>query len=158
MVLKDIVSSINDNFFEIGGHSLLATQVTSRIRKDLQIEISLRSLFASPTISGIREEIALLEGKEGGNKVLAPAIVAEIRPERIPLSFAQQRLWFLDQLLPNQSLYNIPMALRLNLETMIPMPNKKHLKIKKESSKSLIQNILSTKGCLIQFLSNIIIL
>src|SRR4029079_13495471 len=100
---------IHDNFFELGGHSLLATQVISRIRKNLEAELPLRALFSTPTIAGIQEEVTLLRG----STILMPPIMAETRPERIPLSFAQQRLWFLDQLLPNQSLYNIPMASRL---------------------------------------------
>jgi amino acid adenylation domain-containing protein len=108
-VLRIEKIGIYDNFFEIGGHSLLATQVISRIRKDLEVELPLKTLFSAPTIAGISEGVEKLKG----TAVLIPAITAEIRPKRIPLSFAQQRLWFLDQLLPNQSLYNIPMALRL---------------------------------------------
>ncbi|NDB84454.1 MAG: non-ribosomal peptide synthetase, partial [Alphaproteobacteria bacterium] len=108
-VLRIEKIGIYDNFFEIGGHSLLATQVISRIRKDLEVELPLKTLFSAPTIAGISEGVERLKG----TAVVIPAITAEIRPKRIPLSFAQQRLWFLDQLLPNQSLYNIPMALRL---------------------------------------------
>ncbi|XWK89437.1 MAG: non-ribosomal peptide synthase/polyketide synthase [Phormidium sp.] len=102
---------INNNFFELGGHSLLATQLVSRIRQSLQVELPLRELFANPTIGELAQSISHL--KQQSLKFPAPPILP--RPENtvLPLSFAQQRLWFLDQFEPNSALYNIPLALRL---------------------------------------------
>src|SRR4029079_15305663 len=74
---------IHDDFFELGGHSLLATQVISRIRKNLSVELPLKTLFSSPTIAGIQGEVDLLKD----SPPLIPPIVATERPERIPLSF-----------------------------------------------------------------------
>ncbi|MBW8310054.1 MAG: amino acid adenylation domain-containing protein, partial [Candidatus Paracaedibacteraceae bacterium] len=102
---------IHDNFFKLGGHSLLATQVISRIRHTYNIDIPLRALFEHPTIVGLSLVVDELQREQRVSQV--PPIVAKERPERIPLSFAQQRLWFLDQLLPDVALYNIPMALKL---------------------------------------------
>jgi len=102
---------IHDNFFELGGHSLLATQVISRIRRALQMEIPLRALFETPTVAGLAERIEEVRGQGQGLHTLP--MFATYPQERIPLSFAQQRLWFLDQYEPNSSVYNIPSALRL---------------------------------------------
>jgi amino acid adenylation domain-containing protein/non-ribosomal peptide synthase protein (TIGR01720 family) len=100
-----------DNFFELGGHSLIATQVISRIRDHLNIELPLRDLFQTPTVEKLAETIekALLQ-KDGVEPL---PIVVVPRVQDLPLSFAQQRLWFLDQLEPESSMYNIPMAFRL---------------------------------------------
>ncbi|MGB8690508.1 MAG: amino acid adenylation domain-containing protein [Microcoleus sp.] len=102
---------VSDNFFELGGHSLLATQVISRVRDTLAVELPLRSLFEAPTIAefALRVEIAL----KNGQSVLSEPLVPIPRSGDVPLSFAQQRLWFLDQLQPNSPFYNIPVALRL---------------------------------------------
>jgi amino acid adenylation domain-containing protein/non-ribosomal peptide synthase protein (TIGR01720 family) len=105
------VIGIHDNFFEIGGHSLLATQVISRIRTVLQVEIPLRSLFEAPTIAELAEHIeGLLRHDQG---IAMPPLVAIRRDGNLPLSFAQQRLWFLEQLDPGNFTYNIPLAVRL---------------------------------------------
>ncbi len=102
---------INDNFFDLGGHSLLATQVTSRIRELFHVEIALRQVFESPTVAGLAQgvEIALQETKG----LVAPAIQRVSREELLPLSYAQQRLWFIHQLDPASAAYNIPLAVRL---------------------------------------------
>jgi non-ribosomal peptide synthetase component F len=102
---------VRDNFFELGGHSLLATQVISRTRAAFQVEVALRSLFEAPTVAGLGEvvEAALLE--ESG--VVAPPLLRVPREAPLPLSFAQQRLLFLDQLEPGNASYNMPAALRL---------------------------------------------
>jgi amino acid adenylation domain-containing protein len=110
-VLKMSPIGIHDNFFKLGGHSLLATQVISRIRSVFERDIPLRVLFEEPTIARLGEKIEASLGEGKGS--LLPVITAGVRPDRIPLSFAQQRLWFIDQLLPNSSLYNIPIALRI---------------------------------------------
>ncbi|MGC2064077.1 MAG: amino acid adenylation domain-containing protein [Thermodesulfovibrionales bacterium] len=101
-----------DNFFELGGHSLLATQVISRLRNAFKIELPLRRLFESPTVAGMAEAVstALIANKQ---QPVLPMITVS-REGGLPLSFAQERLWFLDQLEPDSSAYNIPLVLRLN--------------------------------------------
>uniref|UniRef100_UPI00140CF66F non-ribosomal peptide synthetase n=1 Tax=Pseudomonas akapageensis TaxID=2609961 RepID=UPI00140CF66F len=103
---------LDDNFFELGGHSLLATQVISRIRQQLNIEVPLRSLFEAADLSGFAMAVAQLPAQVAA---LAP-LRAESRPQVLPLSAAQQRLWFLAQLEPSSSAYNIPAALQLQGE------------------------------------------
>ena len=99
-----------DNFFELGGHSLLATRLISRVRAVFQVEIPLRSLFDAPTVAGLA---AVIEEERGGAGLLAPPIVPVGRDRELPLSFAQQRLWFIDQLRPGESNYNLAMPLRI---------------------------------------------
>jgi amino acid adenylation domain-containing protein len=102
--------SVRDHFFELGGHSLLATQVMSRIRQAFEIEISLQKLFESPTIAGLASAIATHQ-KQGTEEYQAITRVAN--RESLPLSFAQQRLWFLEQLESNTAAYHIPLVLQL---------------------------------------------
>ncbi|MEP7013026.1 MAG: amino acid adenylation domain-containing protein [Acidobacteriota bacterium] len=100
-----------DHFFELGGHSLLATQVMSRLRSALGVELPLRDLFESPTLSGLAARVeTALRSRPGA---VAPPLVPLPRGASMPLSFAQQRLWFLDRLEPGTPLYNIPAALRI---------------------------------------------
>ncbi|WP_329571773.1 non-ribosomal peptide synthetase [Kitasatospora sp. NBC_01266] len=99
---------VHDNFFHLGGHSLLATQVTSRLRKALGVELPVRALFTGPTPAQLAAAIEGLESAEASR--ITPA-VRDGRP--LPLSFAQQRLWFLDQLDPGRAEYLIPFALRI---------------------------------------------
>ncbi|WP_017317669.1 non-ribosomal peptide synthetase [Mastigocladopsis repens] len=102
---------IHDNFFELGGHSLLAIRFLSQLREVLEVELPLRSLFESPTIAELAQKI---EAKiRAGQKLDAPIQPATQR-ENLPLSFAQQRLWFIDQLAPGNPGYNIPAAVRLH--------------------------------------------
>jgi amino acid adenylation domain-containing protein/non-ribosomal peptide synthase protein (TIGR01720 family) len=103
---------VQDNFFDLGGHSLLATQVVSRMREALQVEVPLRLIFEYPEISGLGEQVEVLRRQEEG--LQAEPIVAVERTEDMPLSFAEQRLWFLDQLQPNSPFYNIPEFIRIN--------------------------------------------
>jgi acyl carrier protein len=87
-----------DNFFDLGGHSLLATQVTSRIREALRVEVPLRKMFESPTVAELGKDVEqVMRGPAG---MRTPAIIHVDRSVPLPLSFAQQRLWFLDQLVP----------------------------------------------------------
>ncbi len=102
---------INHNFFELGGHSLLATQIISRVRRALRVDVPLRALFESPTVAGLAQHLAALRRVEAG---LEPTpILPGARGERLSLSFAQQRLWFLDQLEQSSATYNLPYAGRL---------------------------------------------
>lgn len=100
---------IHDNFFQLGGHSLLATQVVSRIREAFQMEIALRRMFEVPTVAGLAESVDASRGAG----LQAPPIVPVPRDGELPLSFAQQRLWFLGQLEPGSCVYNFPAAVRL---------------------------------------------
>lgn len=115
-VLRVEQIGINDDFFELGGHSLLATQVVARVNSEFQITVPLRVLFDSPTICGLGKQIeALQAGEAPSNPGLAlTKSHRATRDQQIPLSFAQQRLWFIDQLEPGSSLYNINRALRLH--------------------------------------------
>ncbi|WP_414561754.1 MULTISPECIES: amino acid adenylation domain-containing protein [unclassified Anabaena] len=102
---------VNVNFFEAGGHSLLATQVISRLQKAFAVELPLQYLFQYPTIAELSECIDQV--RQGDNSLKLPAIAPVDRTEKLPLSFAQQRLWFLDQLEGGSSTYNVPAALEL---------------------------------------------
>ncbi len=102
---------IDDNFFRLGGHSLLATQVMSRVRETFGVEVGLRVLFERPTVRGLGEIIE--EKLRGAEELEAPAVTRVSRDGDLVLSFAQQRLWFLDQLEPGSSFYHIPAAVRL---------------------------------------------
>ncbi len=103
---------IHDNFFELGGHSLLATQVVSRLRQTFSVELPLRALFEAPTVEGLAERIN--RAGEHVHTIAAPALQAVSREEKLPLSFAQQRLWFLQQLEPESTSYNLPLAVRFS--------------------------------------------
>lgn len=98
-----------DNFFELGGHSLLATQVISRVKNALGVEFPLRRLFENPTVSKMSTAITQIRH---ATAVAPPAIEPVPHNKPLPLSFAQERMWFLYQLAPNDSAYHIPVSLR----------------------------------------------
>jgi natural product biosynthesis luciferase-like monooxygenase protein/amino acid adenylation domain-containing protein len=107
--LKNVGTS--ENFFEIGGHSLLATQVVSRIRQVFSVELPLRAMFETPTVAHIAERV---ERMRGGEPSVAPQLVSVPHEGGAPLSYAQQRMWFLQQMEPRSVAYNVPFALRLD--------------------------------------------
>ncbi|HZI10034.1 MAG TPA: condensation domain-containing protein, partial [Myxococcus sp.] len=101
-----------DDFFALGGHSLLATQVVSRVRKTFDVELPLRALFEAPTLATLAPRVEEAQREREG--VRLPPLVPAPRTGALPLSFAQQRLWFLDRLQPGSAFYNIPFAMRLD--------------------------------------------
>ncbi len=103
--------SIEDNFFALGGHSLRATQLVSRLRDAFSVELPLAAVFETPVLKDLAKRLDSAR-QTGVQQTLQP-IERTSRDGNLPLSFAQQRLWFLDQLQPGGTFYNIPMGLRL---------------------------------------------
>jgi amino acid adenylation domain-containing protein len=101
-----------DNFFDLGGHSLVATRVVSRVREAFRIDLPVRKLFEAPTVSALAQEVDRAMRVDGGTR--RPPLVPAPRDRDLPLSFAQQRLWFLQQLEPESPAYSLPGALRLS--------------------------------------------
>ncbi|HEU4561131.1 MAG TPA: amino acid adenylation domain-containing protein, partial [Longimicrobium sp.] len=101
---------VTESFFELGGHSLLATRVVSRIREVFGVEVPLRALFERPTVAELAKTVE--DERRRGLPVLPPVVPAE-RTGALPLSFAQERLWFLDRLAPDSPFYNVPAVWRL---------------------------------------------
>ena len=110
-IWKDLLNieqaGINDNFFELGGHSLLAIRLISAIRREFNSEISIKDIFYYPTITELADLIL-----KGNSFSVLPPIKADDRPEHIPLSFSQERLWFIDRL-EGTVQYHIPAVFRL---------------------------------------------
>jgi acyl carrier protein len=102
---------VEDNFFELGGHSLLATQIISRIREALQVELRLRELFESPTVAGLARRVEQESKLGAGPEEVAIGRVS--REGDLPLSYAQQRMWLLEQLSYGSSAFNLPLGVRL---------------------------------------------
>lgn len=117
-VLKRECVSVNDNFFEQGGHSLLATQLISRLRQIFQIELPLRYVFEFPTIAELAQAVENM--KHSQNALEIPPIIPVSRDSNLPLSYAQEGLWFIHQLNPELPIYNSPAAVRLTGSLNIP--------------------------------------
>ncbi|MGI1848009.1 amino acid adenylation domain-containing protein, partial [Rhodococcus sp. SJ] len=100
---------LDDDFFELGGNSLVATRLVARIGRALDAQIPVRVVFEASTVGALAARVESLAGT--GRR---PALTARPRPERIPLSLAQQRMWVLNRIDPASSAYNIPAALRLS--------------------------------------------
>ncbi|MFG2386696.1 amino acid adenylation domain-containing protein [Streptomyces avermitilis] len=100
---------IDDGFFDLGGHSLLATRLVSRVRDALDVDLAIRDVFLTPTVAGLGD---VLDTAEGTRR----RVVRQRRPERTPLSYAQQRLWFLNRLEEGSATYNMPIVVRLTGE------------------------------------------
>ncbi|HEX8273730.1 MAG TPA: amino acid adenylation domain-containing protein, partial [Longimicrobiaceae bacterium] len=99
-----------ESFFDLGGHSLLATRVISQVRRVFGVEVPLRALFEGPTVAELAGRVE--EIRRAGAPALPPVVPVE-RTGPLPLSFAQERLWFLDRLQPGSAFYNVYSALRL---------------------------------------------
>ncbi|WP_164002997.1 non-ribosomal peptide synthetase, partial [Pyxidicoccus caerfyrddinensis] len=110
-VLNLDLVGLHGDFFELGGHSLLATQLVSRVRVAFQVELPLRDVFEASTVEKLAARLGA--GLSSGPGLQSPPLKRVPRTSPLPLSFAQQRLWFLDQLEPGGSAYNIPMAVKL---------------------------------------------
>ena len=109
---------IDEDFFELGGHSLLATRLIAQVRVVFGIEVPLRALFEAPTVASLAHH---LEGvMQTAPSAPAPALVALPRPDELPLSFAQERLWFLHQWAADRVWYNVAVALRLCGPLQVP--------------------------------------
>ena len=105
---------VHDHFFELGGHSLLATQVVSRVRKSFGVELPLRALFEDPTVARLAQRL------DQTLEAALPDVEPISRDGELPLSFAQQRLWFLHRLEPDSTAYNLTGAWRLRGELDVP--------------------------------------
>ncbi|MFZ0548312.1 MAG: amino acid adenylation domain-containing protein [Candidatus Promineifilaceae bacterium] len=101
-----------DNFFELGGHSLLATQLASRIENTLGVSLPLKTIFANPTVAEMAEVVG--DYRRSSTMTAVPPIKPISRDRIIPLSYAQERMWFLHQLAPDNAAYHIPLAVRIN--------------------------------------------
>nr|WP_280471415.1 non-ribosomal peptide synthase/polyketide synthase [Nocardia cyriacigeorgica] len=112
-IFADVLSQdrigIDDNFFDLGGNSLVATQVVSRISAAFDTQLGVRALFETPTVAGIAARAEHSASTAGAR----PPLVAQRLPERVPLSLAQQRMWFINQFDPTVPTYNLPFVVRL---------------------------------------------
>ncbi len=109
--------SAHDNFFEIGGHSLMAGRVLSRLERAFGAQVPVREMFQRPTVAAMAAWVSAAQTAGG---TVAPPIAPVPREAPLPLSFAQERLWFLDRLQPGSTAYNIPAVMRLAGTLSVP--------------------------------------
>src|SRR5579864_6833390 len=109
---------MDQSFFDLGGHSLLATRVVSRLRELFRVELPLRDLLAAPTVRTLARRIGEL--RRGGAAAAAPPMRPVDRRTLPPLLFAQERLWFIDQLDPGSAAYNMASAVRFRGRLELP--------------------------------------
>jgi len=107
--MKEI--GVRDNFFDLGGNSLVAVQIISRIRECSNVELPMSALFDAPTISALAQQVCARQRESGSEKL--PPLERISREGNLPVSFVQERLWFLDQIRPENRAYNVPIAFRL---------------------------------------------
>jgi amino acid adenylation domain-containing protein len=110
-VLNQERVSVTGNFFDLGGHSLLATRLVTRIRETFSLDLPLRALFETPTVAELAERVRTQKRKSISGEI--PVIGRRSKDRPAPLSYAQQRLWFLAQLESGSAAYNLPFALHL---------------------------------------------
>ena len=108
-VLGQPITDRQANFFAYGGHSLLATRVTARLQATLNRSIPVRLVFEAPILAAFAARLDALTAPT--ETTLLPPIVSAPRPQHLPLSFAQERMWFLEQLVPDSAVYHVPLAL-----------------------------------------------
>ncbi|NMM84102.1 hypothetical protein B2J88_06975, partial [Rhodococcus sp. SRB_17] len=108
--------SVDVSFFALGGNSLIATKVIARVNTALDAHLGVRDIFDEPTVSGIAAKVVA----RSGITTSRPALIARVRPEHIPLSAAQQRMWFVNQFDTSSAAYNVPMIVRLTGELDVP--------------------------------------
>jgi amino acid adenylation domain-containing protein/non-ribosomal peptide synthase protein (TIGR01720 family) len=109
---------IDDNFSALGGDSILATQLISRVREVMHVEVSFRSFFATPTVAGMARSIEA--ARQTAPDLPVPPLHSVPKDSSLPLSYAQQRLWFLEQLEPGRAVYNLPLAWRCTGDLDVP--------------------------------------
>ncbi|MFG3552727.1 condensation domain-containing protein, partial [Streptomyces sp. NPDC047725] len=103
---------VDDDFFTLGGHSLTATRLAARVGALFGVDLGVRAVFEAPTVERLAQHLSVLLA--GGNEAVREPLRAVVeRGERVPLSYAQQRLWFIDRLEPDSGLYNVPFAVRI---------------------------------------------
>ena len=111
---------IRDDFFQLGGHSLLATQILSRVRDAFAVDFPLAHLFSFPTAADLAEAIGFLQEEEPAAAPQIPTQPLTSDGGPYPLSFAQERLWFLESLQPGGAGFNVPMIARLQGTLDVP--------------------------------------
>src|SRR5581483_8968548 len=144
---------VHDNFFDLGGHSLLATQVIVRVRETFRQEVPLRTLFEHPTVQGLAETLEALQRRQWGvpSYVSVPPLQHKPYPAELPLSFAQERLWFLAQLEPEAPFYTIAAAFRLTGPLYV-WELEKSLQALVSRHESLRTRFIAREGCPIQII------